>query len=263
MLSTKKIFLLILSLSLIFCQSNNKTEEKTTNDTTHNHTHEHEESSTDGNNTFSKRKPLRRDFNSKIPFNMTMDEMDTMIFCTLVVQEIIRRNRSKFEDLKTRLNVSANPVYEKIGTELFSQCNKNISISLVNAYMKNFTNLQKFKWEKEFDDIIKIDYNKYKNGTDLMLTMDEQFLMYKFQRVDELYRQKRADERDEYDSDIERENQKLKIGDIDVNSIPTSFKFLIFLVIIVLLFGGIFYLLKTLDKKPKDKKKKDKKKKQQ
>ena len=35
--------------------------------------------------------------------------------------------------------------------------------------MKNFTNLQKFKWEKEFDDIIKIDYNKYKKKQRLQL----------------------------------------------------------------------------------------------
>ena len=54
-----------------------------------------------------------------------------------------------------------------------------------------------------------------------------------------------------------------KIKEIDMDSIPSSIKFLIFLVILVLLFGGVFYFLKTLEKKPKDKKKKEKKKKTQ
>ena len=62
------------------------------------------------------------------------------------------------------------------------------------------------KWQKEFDDLVKVDYDKYNNETDLRLTMDQQILMYKYQRVDELFRQKKADERD----NIDRENQKSK-----------------------------------------------------
>jgi hypothetical protein len=258
--SIKTLFLLILSLSLIICQNANKTEKKETNEHvenhSHNHTHEHFNESITNN---TRKKPFRRDFNSKIPFNMTMDEMDTMMFCTVVVKESLQKERAKIDAVKTRLNISANPVYEKIGTEIFYKCNKNISLSFVNTYMKNFTYLKKFTWEKELDEIIKINYDRYHNETDLKLTIDEQILMYKYQKVDELFRQRRADQRDEYDLEQERENQKLKIGDIDVNTIPTSIKFAIFLVILLLLFGGVFYLLKTLEKKPKDKKKKKKK----
>lgn len=264
MSSIKTLILLILSLSLIICQNTNKTGKNETNEHVeahshdHAHVHEHEHfNETNTNNT--RKKPLKRDFNSKIPFNMTMDEMDTMMFCTVVVKEFLQRERAKIDAVKTRLNISANPVYEKIGTEVFNKCNKNASLSFVNTYMKNFTYLKKFKWEKEADEIIKINYDSYHNETDLHLTIDEQILMYKYQRVDELFRQRRADQRDEYDLEQERENQKLKIGDIDVNTIPTSIKFAIFLVILLLLFGGVFYLLKTLDKKPKDKKKKKKK----
>ena len=46
-----------------------------------------------------------------------------------------------------------------------------------------------------------------------------------------------------------------------MESIPSSIKLGVFLVILILFFGGIFYFLKTLDRKPKDKKKKEKKKK--
>ena len=264
--SIKTLFLLILSLSLIICQNANETKKNETNehvephshDHDHEHVHEHEHFN-ESNTNNTRKKPLRRDFNSKIPFNMTMDEMDTMMFCTVVVKQSLQRERSKIEAVKTRLNISANPVYEKIGTEIFNKCNKNVSLSIVNTYMKNFTYLKKFIWEKEFDEIIKIDYDSYHNETDLRLTIDEQILMYKYQRVDELFNQRKADQRDEYDLEQERENQKLKIGDIDVNTIPNSIKFGIFLVILLLLFGGVFYLLKTLEKKPKDKKKKKKK----
>ena len=260
--SIKTLFLLILSLSLIICQNANETEKKETNEhaEAHDHVHEHEhEHFNESNTNNTHKKPLRRDFNSKIPFNMTMDEMDTMMFCTLVVKNSIQKERSKFEEVKTRLNISANPVYEKIGTVIFNKCNKNVSLSIVNTYMKNFTYLKKFTWEKELDEIVKIDYDSYHNETDLKLTLDEQILMYKYQRVDELFNQKKADQRDEYDLEQERENQKLKIGDIDVGAIPNSIKLSIFLVILLLLFGGVFYLLKTLEKKPKDKKKKKKK----
>ena len=267
MSSLKKFILLILSLSLIICQETNTTEPpkekeekletkeapkietiKVDNSTT-----------TETNYTESKPKSRpKRDFKSKIPFNMTIDEMDIMMLCTMVVQESVRNKKNEFEELQKKLNLSTvNPLYEKIGTDIFEKCNKEIDIKLVNTFMKNLTYLNNFKWVKEFDEITKIDYDKYLNQTDLSLNIDQQILMYKYQRVDELYRQKRADERD----NIDKENQKLKIGEIDMDSIPNSLKFGVFLVILILLFGGIFYLLKKLEKKPKDKKKKDKKKK--
>ena len=160
MSSIKTLILLILSISLIICQNTNKTEKKESNDHAeaqdhdHDHAHEHENfNASNTNNT--RRKPLRRDFNSKIPFNMTMDEMDTMMFCTLVVKESLQKERAKIDAVKDRLNISASPVYEKIGTVIFNQCNKNTSLSIVNTYMKNFTYLKKFTWDKAFDEITK------------------------------------------------------------------------------------------------------------
>ena len=273
MSSNKKIFFLFLSLSLILCQVANNTEEskKTTETkekpkietlneahTTKDANETTQESTKEANYTHSKRQ--RRDYRSKIPFNMSEDEMDTMILCTAVVQESVKKQKSNIEALQKRLNLSnVNPVYEKVGTDIFEKCNKNLDIKIVNNFMKNLTYLNPFKWVKEFDEITKIDYDKYNNDTDLRLNYDQQILMYKYQRVDELFRQKRADERD----NIDKENQKLKIGKIDMDSIPSSVKFMVFLVILILLFGGVFYLLKTLEKKPKDKKKKEKKKKTQ
>ena len=263
MSSSKKLFLLLISLSLIICQETNKTEEpKETNKESieTNETHTEFDPTNDGKNNTHARRQQRRDFKSKIPFNMTIDEMDTMIFCTAIVQESIKKQKEKIEALLKKFNISnSNPIYEKVGTDIFENCNKNLDIKIVNIYMKNLTFFNNFKWRKEFDELTKVDYDKYNNGSDLRLTMEQQILMYKYQRVDELFRQKRADER-EY---IDNENKKIRIGQIDMDSIPSSIKFLVFLVILVLLFGGVFYFLKTLEKKPKDKKKKEKKKKTQ
>ena len=271
MASTKKILFLFLSLSLILCQEANKTEEKKptpevkdipeqpkteeTNETFHEVKKEEDET-----HSQRQRPQQRRDFRSKIPFNMTIDEMDIMMLCTMVVQDYVRKKKTEIEGLQKRLNLTnPNMIYEKVGTDVFEKCNKNLDIKLVNIYMKNLTYLNNFKWVKEFDEVSKIDYDNYNNETDLRLTMDQQILMYKYQRVDELFRQKKADNRDEED----KQNQKLKIGKLDMDSIPSSVKFAAFLIVLVLLFGGIFYLLKTLEKKPKDKKKKEKKKKTQ
>lgn len=263
-----KIFFLILSISLVLSQEVNKTEgkekgpeikessEKPKIETIHDSNSTAHEKPKDTNNTNYK-KQQKRDFKSKIPFNMTIDEMDSMVLCTVVVQTAVRNKKSEFEALQKKLNISnINIVYEKLGTDIFEKCNKKIDIKFVNNFIKNLTYFKDLKWSKELDEIVKLDYDKYNNETDLRLTMDQQILMYKYQRVDELFRQKRADERE----NIDKENQKLKIGQIDMESIPSSVKLGIFLVILVLLFGGVFYLLKTLEKKPKDKKKNKKKK---
>ena len=148
-------------------------------------------------------------------------------------------------------------LYEKVGTDIFEKCNKKIDIKIVNKYFKNLSLIKDFEWEKSFDEFSKIDFDKYHNASDLTYTIEQQLLMYKFNKVNELFRQKRADQREVF----EAENRKIRIGQIDMDSIPLSFKLGIFLVILVLFFGGIFYFLKTLDKRPKDKKKKDKEKK--
>ena len=63
-----------------------------------------------------------------------------------------------------------------------------------------------------------------------------------------------------FENEIQQENQKIKIGNYDMEKIPIAIKLGIFLVVIILIFGGAFYLLKKMEKKPNDKKKNKKKK---
>ena len=208
--------------------------------------------------TFSHNKNNKKiEFDKNRPFNLTQDEMDTMMFCTIIIQETLKTKKSLVENIQKKMNLSSpNSIYEKLGTDMFSNCNNKADIKIVNKFIKNLTYFNNFKWDKSFSSYIDIDIEKYNNITDLSLTMNQQLLMYKYQRVDELFRQKRADQRDKIDED----NQKIKIGELDMNRIPNSLKLTIFLVVLVLFFGGVFYLLKSMEKKPKDKKKNKKKK---
>ena len=91
----------------------------------------------------------------------------------------------------------------------------------------------------------------------MLITMEQQILMYKYQSVEEVFRQKRADQRD---TTVKDNNEKIKIGNFDIDNIPGSIKFSMLLLFLILIFGGVFYFLKKMEKKPKDKKKNKKKK---
>ena len=214
-------------------------------------------------NRTSSHKQQRRDFQSKIPFNMTTNEMDTIIVCAFIVQETMRGMKTEMEELEKKMNTTLNGVYERVGTDIFKKCNLKIDIKTVNKYVKNLTYFNNFQLDETLDEFSKIDFDNYTNETDLSLTMEDQILLYKYQKVDELFRQKKADQRDLDDNNEDYERGKLKIGKLDVDNIPQSMKIIFFLVILITFFGGMFYLLKKLEKKPKDKKKKDKKKKNQ
>ena len=59
------------------------------------------------------------------PFNLTYDEMDTMIFCSILVQETLRERKNEIENLTKKLNLSSSDqVYDKLGTDVFEFCTK-------------------------------------------------------------------------------------------------------------------------------------------
>ena len=263
MSSIKAVFL-FLFLSLVLTQgtenpekpSSNTNETKETTSTTDEIIDEEIEQTnrTTTNRTYSRRRP---EYDKFRPFNLSFDEMDKMIFCTFVIQNTLRDKKTDLENVQKKMNLSSpNMIYEKLGTDMFEKCNKNADINIVNKYVKNLTYFDNFKLEKSFKSLVDIDFDKYNNQSDLVLTMDQQVLMYKYQSVEEVFRQKRADQREAH----EQENQKIKIGSLELDQIPSYVKFTAFLVVLLIIFGGIFYFLKTLEKKPKDKKKNKKKK---
>lgn len=195
------------------------------------------------------------------PFNLTYDEMDTMIFCSILVQETLRERKTEVENLTKKLNLSSSDqVYDKLGTDVFEFCTKKADIKIVNNYIKNLYYFNNFRWEKSFENYTQINFTKYNNRTDLYYTQSQRILMFLYQKVNEIFRQKRADQTVRFENEIQQENQKIKIGNYDMEKIPIAIKLGIFLVVIILIFGGAFYLLKKMEKKPNDKKKNKKKK---
>ena len=266
-MSPIKAVFLFLFLSLVLTQetespekpTSNATETKEKNETTTTTDEIIDEdiepiNRTTSNRTYSRKRP---EYDKFRPFNLSFDEMDKMIFCTFVIQNTLKDKKDDLLNIQTKMNLSSpNIIYEKIGTDMFEKCNKNADINTVNKYIKNLTYFNNFKFEKSFKPLIDIDFDKYNNESDLVLTMEQQVLMYKYQSVEEIFRQKRADQREAF----EQEEKKIKIGSLELDQIPNYIKFTAFLVVLLIIFGGIFYFLKTLEKKPKDKKKNKKKK---
>ena len=257
---SKYLFFLLISLSFIVGQIPNKPNE--TKETT------------------TKEPPLRKvtsnlnatnhsRFNMMMPpkpdssFSISVDEMDKLMICSLIVQESIKNQHKEIEEVAKRLNLTdvkkINKVFDKVGTDIFEKCTDSIDMNLVNKYMKNFTFVNDFKWEKCYDDYSRIDYDKYMGEDDLVYTVKQSLLMNKYGKVKEKYKQKLYQER----RNMYNEKKKIKIGKYEINKLPSSIKIGFFLVILLIFFGTVFYCLRTLENKPLEKKKKEKKKKAQ
>lgn len=197
------------------------------------------------------------------PFNMTYDEMDIMIACTYIVQEKLKQDKVAIDEAAKRMGFNeSNRIIEKAGTDIFEKCTDSIDAATANRYVQNLTYINEFKWDKSFDFFANIDYNKkYINESDLVYSTKQNFLLYKFQKVNEMYRNKMADTRRNYEQIYNEQNQKITIGKFDIQNLPKSVKIGLFLGIFALFFLGTLYFLKSLGGQKitgKDKKKKKK-----
>jgi hypothetical protein len=256
------IFFSIL-ITFIYNQSHNNQQNTPLNN--NNSINENLTESTNSTPVNNKRKKYNNAQQSNIdkerPFNLTYDEMDTMIFCSILVQETLKGRANELENLTKKLNLSSSDqVYDKIGTDIFEYCTKKADIKIVNNYIKHLYYFNNFRWEKSFENYTQINFTKYNNRTDLYFTQSQRILMFLYEKVNEIFRQKRADQTVHFENEVPQENQKIKIGNYDMEQIPLAIKLGIFLVVIILSFGGVFYFLKKMEKKPKDKKKNKKKK---
>ena len=126
-------FLIVLILS----QDQNHEETKPSNNNDNNPTNDN--SDEDINKTYEY-KPRKNTYSTQQehidkehPYNLTYDEMDTMIFCSILIQESIQKKKKEIEDIIKKLNSSSSDqVYDKIGTDIFEYCTKNVDINIVN-----------------------------------------------------------------------------------------------------------------------------------
>ena len=187
--------------------------------------------------------------------NLTMDEMDKMMLCSVFVQEALRKDKDRIEALGNKTNISNLLVFEKLGADIFENCHKSIDLQTVGKYFKNLTYLGGYEWKNEFDRYIEIDYDKYLEQKNFNLTEDQKEFAKQFTIVKEKFKKKQLEEREK----IEEENNRLKIGNIDLENIPSNIKGIIFIIVFAIIFIGSLLLLKSLVNKPKKKKEKKKK----
>lgn len=181
------------------------------------------------------------------PYNMSIDEMDTMMFCSILVEVTLRMKKVEIENITRKMNLSSSiQVFEKIGADIFEQCYKNADIKIVNIYIKNLIYFQELKWDKNLEKIVQINRNKYINKSDLILTQSQKILLNLYQRVDELFRQKKINNKDI----IELKNNKTINSEIKDENNKYNFFFVIFF--FVIFFGILIYLSIKLRKRVKD-----------
>ncbi len=187
--------------------------------------------------------------------NITIDEMDKMMLCSVFVQEALRKDKDRIEALGNKTNTSNLLVFEKIGADIFENCHKSIDLQTVGKYFKNLTYLGGYEWKSEFDRYIEIDYDKYLEQKNFNLTDEQTVFAKQFTIVKEKFKKKQLEEREK----IEEEKNRLKIGNIDLENIPSNIKGVIFIIVFAMIFIGSLLLLKSLVNKPKKKKEKKKK----
>ena len=163
----KSLFLfLFLSLSIIQASENNETKipnenknEEPVGNTDEIIDEDIEEIKENVNKSSYRKRP---EFDKDRPFNLTYDEMDKMIFCTFIVQETIREKKEDFEAIQKKMNLSTpNPLYEKLGTDMFEKCNNKVDINIVSKFIKNMTYFNNFKMDKSYKALVELDYDKY------------------------------------------------------------------------------------------------------
>ena len=193
--------------------------------------------------------------------NITIDQMDTMLLCSIFIQKGLAKDKDRIEALITKKNISEEDnylVFDKIGADLFDKCYKNIDIKTVRKYFYNLSSVGELDWDKSYDKYVEIDYDKYLNESNFTLTEEEKLLSIKFSAIKKRLNEKQMEDKEKREK-IKEEQYKLKIGNFDIDNIPSNIKGLFFVIIFAIIFISAVYLLKTLVNKPKKVKPKKKK----
>jgi hypothetical protein len=183
--------------------------------------------------------------------NISIDNMDKMMLCSVLMQEALKKDKDRIEALSIKKNVTSLAFFEKIGADIFESCYKTIDMNLVKIYFNNLTYLGGYKWKEEFDKYIEIDYDKYlKDDIEFGLTNEQEMLSKTFNLIKEKMKYKKMEDKEMMDE--KNENFFLKI-------IPPKIKGVIFVLVFGIIFGGTIFLLNKLVNNPKKVKGKKKK----
>jgi hypothetical protein len=195
----------------------------------------------------------QNDLLSGVPFNLTIHEMDKLMACSTILSLKTQKDNDIILKVLNKFNKSLTEKVEgKMLTEMYENCVNKIDNKTILKFFNNFTYVPDSVYLNEYDKLLLPKYDSYNEKSDFELTIDQQILSYKFEKVKELYEQKTSKERLE-------NSQRISLGTYDINKIPFYVKGIIFVFVFgVFIFGTLFYL-KKLTTKPESNKKKKKK----
>ena len=206
------------------------------------------------------------------PVELTDPEMDMILFCAYLSQQALK---TKFrEDVNQIADKIGEPnpkkVYDKLGSEFMENCVNYVEQETVNIYITNLTYHNNFKWEKEFDNYTKIDFNKYNSTEDLKYTVEQQVLLKFLRQSNEEFERRRRQRKNIKEPEKPKEVKVNKNVDKHFNNkesivkenIWKEIKFFIGFVLLLITFVGIIYFLKNISSGKKEKIKKEKNKKE-
>ena len=196
-------------------------------------------------------------------FNLTIDDTDKMLLCSILIQKALYKDKDRIEALINKTNISDSDsylVFDKIGADIFERCFKDIDIETTRKYFYNLSSVGDLdlEWKKELDKFIEIDYDKYLNEQNFNLTEEQKLLSIKFSALKKRLNEKQKENKEKKEK-MKDELDKIKIGNFDIDNIPSNIKGFIFVLVFAAIFIGAIYLLKTLVNKPKKVKQKKKK----
>ena len=196
--------------------------------------------------TINKQKQ-NKNFLKSQKFIMTINEMDKMIFCSILAQKALRKDKDRIQTLVNISNILFNITLEKIEIGIMEKCLNKINMKIVNTYFKNLTYLGNYKWEKEFEEYILIDNDKYNNKNNYEMVYNQQLIVNKFEFVKEKFKLKQEEDNNKKNN----EQNKSKIGNLDLGNIISNFRGVIFIIVYLFIFGCSLLILKMLVNEPK------------
>ena len=195
----------------------------------------------------------QNDLLSGVPFNLTIHEMDKLMACSTILSLKTQKDNDIILRVLNKFNKSLSEKVEgKMLTEMYENCVNKIDNKTILKFFNNFTYVPDSVYLNEYDKLLLPKYDSYNENSDFDLTVEQQILSYKFEKVKELYEQKTSKERLE-------NSQRISLGNYDITKIPFYVKGIIFILVFgIFIFGTLFYL-KKLTTKPESNKKKKKK----
>lgn len=183
------------------------------------------------------------------------EELDKLLSCSYFVQQILMKEKENCNKTALKINSTFQMVQEKIGSEIYEQCMSKITKNISDKYFINVTLQEPLKWDAENEKIINLNYEQFKNVTDLEPSAIQKILLRRYHQARKIYERRAIDQEKE-----RQDNRKdsIKIGNFDLGNMNKLTKFVIFVVAFACIFGALVYMLNGLVKHENKKKKKKK-----